>query len=88
MEITYELLHQLDRIYGDSFYLLKTKEFRKNIVEFQRAFREHYKNSNLGYSYKTNYIPEVCKMAQELGAYSEIVSQMELRIAQRLNIPG
>jgi len=48
------------------------------------AFRAHYRNSSLGHSYKTNYIPQLCRAAYADGAYAEVVSRMEYDLALRL----
>lgn len=86
MQLTYNKLLNIESQLGDSFYILKTEELKKNIKEFEFAFRQEYKNSIVCYSYKTNYIPFVCKIVDELGAYAEIVSEMELEIAKQLLI--
>ena len=35
----------------------------------------------IGYSYKTNYTPDVCHTAHQEGAYAEVVSEMEVDMA-------
>lgn len=41
----------------------------------------------LGYSYKTCWLPALCRRAHELGAWAEVVSRLEYRLAQRLGVP-
>jgi len=71
---------------GDSFYFLKLKSFKSNFRELELSFKSRYNNFRIGYSYKTNYIPRLCKEANNLGAYAEIVSGLELKIALKLGI--
>ena len=40
----------------------------------------------IGYSYKTNYIPKLCSIVNELNGYAEVVSQMELELALSLGV--
>lgn len=87
MNISNQSIHQLARQYGNSFYVIKTTEFEENYIEFSSSFKSYYSNIRIGYSYKTNYIPYLCKKANELGAYAEVVSELELTIAEKLAIP-
>lgn len=73
-------------IYGDAFYILDTLQFRSNFIELRDTFREIYPNFNIAYSYKTNYTPKLCAVVDELGGYAEVVSDMELEIAQRIGV--
>lgn len=85
---TYDYIRTLSSNIGDSFYIFKKEALVNNIMEFKGAFKEYYSNVNLGYSVKTNYIPRACQIAYNLGAYIEVVSEMELNIALKLNIPA
>lgn len=70
--------------YGDAFYLLDSNKFRKNFLELKNSFSSIYPNFNIAYSYKTNYIPRLCKIVNELDGYAEVVSDMELELAKRI----
>ena len=72
--------------FGDAFYLLDTRQFRANFLELKSAFASIYPNFIIAYSYKTNYIPTLCRMVDELGGYAEVVSDMELEIALRIGV--
>jgi diaminopimelate decarboxylase len=87
MKISWQLLRELEQKYGDSYYLLDLAVFRKNYLEFLAAFRDIYQNSNLAYSYKTNYTPKICRSVCGLGGYAEVVSRMEYDLAIRLGVP-
>ena len=84
MEINKSIISGLQAEYGEAFYLLDSAQFRKNYAELKAAFNDIYPNWNIAYSYKTNYTPKLCKIVNELGGYSEVVSEMELEIAKRV----
>ena len=88
MRIDYALLKRIADEYGDSFYLLDSKQFTENFLELQAAFRKYYPQSYIAYSYKTNYTPKLCKIVNELGGYAEVVSDMEAEIARRVGVPA
>ena len=79
-----QIIEQLRSEFGEAFYLLDSAQFRKNFAELKTAFNYIYPNWNIAYSYKTNYTPKLCKIVNELGGYAEVVSEMELEIAQRV----
>lgn len=85
-ELGNSVLEQLSKEYGDTFYLLDTDQFRRNFLELRGEFRKIYPKSNIAYSYKTNYIPELCKIVDELGGYAEVVSDMECEIAKTIGV--
>lgn len=79
-------IEKLKSEYGEAFYILDTKQFRNNFIELREAFRKYYPNTNIAYSYKTNYTPALCKIVNELGGYAEVVSEMELEIALNVGV--
>ena len=87
MNINREIIHNLRTEFGDAFYLLDSDRYRTNFIELRDAFRSIYPNSNIAYSYKTNYTPKFCKIVNELGGYAEVVSEMELALALRIGVP-
>lgn len=84
--ISWELLHKLEREYGDSFYLLDIGAFQDNYHEFLESFRAIYPKTNIAYSYKTNYTPKLCQCVSEMGGYAEVVSAMEFDLAVRIGV--
>ena len=85
MQINKTKIAELRKEYGDAFYLLDSGQFRNNFIELKDTFRKIYPNFNIAYSYKTNYTPKFCKIVNELGGYAEVVSEMELEIALRVD---
>lgn len=86
MDIDEKIVKKLISNYGDAFYLLDSKQFKKNFIELKREFSKIYPKFNIAYSYKTNYIPEICKIVNELGGYAEVVSEMELELAKKCGV--
>ena len=86
MNLTWQMLQELEKKYGDSFYILDIKKFKDNYQEFLMSFRAIYPNSNIGYSYKTNYTPKLCQCVNSLGGYAEVVSQMEYDLAVAIGV--
>lgn len=79
-------MRELIEKFGGAFYLLESKQFRRNFCELKSEFIKIYPNFNLAYSYKTNYTPKLCKIVNELGGFAEIVSDMEMEIALRIGV--
>lgn len=87
MGLSWQTLHKLEKEYGDSFFILDLRQFENNYKEFLQGFRSIYPNTNLGYSYKTNYIPKLCQTVHSMGGYAEVVSQMEYDLAIAIGVP-
>jgi diaminopimelate decarboxylase len=87
MNLSWELLDDLTRLYGDPFYLVDLQRFKTNYQEFLAAFRSIYPKSQIAYSYKTNYTPRLCQIVNSLGGYAEVVSRMEYELAVRIGAP-
>ena len=88
MNESFEWLAAQGRQYGESFYILDTERFRQNYRELTEAFRRLYPRFAIAYSYKTNYIPRLCRIVNELGGYAEVVSGMEYQIARHSGVPA
>jgi len=85
--LTIELVRSWANEYGDAFYILDTDAFRRNYQELLGEFTRIYNKTSLAYSYKTNYIPKLCKMVNLLGGYAEVVSRMEYDLAVEIGVP-
>lgn len=86
MILDYVTIKQLSEKLGDSFYFLDINQFEKNYNDLLSSFRKYYKNTHIAYSYKTNYIPDLCMLIDQKGGYAEIVSEMEYNLAKSLNV--
>jgi len=71
------------------FFLFDEARFRHNVETFRAALTAHHPHVVIGYSIKTNYLPQLCSIARDMGCHAEAVSTMELQLAQRLEFePG
>lgn len=86
MNLDINILRLLSEQYGNAFYLLDIKKLASSYNELQDAFSCRYHQTCLAYSYKTNYIPIVCKEINHLGGYAEVVSEMEYALAKRIGV--
>lgn len=86
MKLDSHVLEQLSGEFGEAFYLLDSAQFQRNYLELKQAFSDLYPDFNIAYSYKTNYIPKLCRIVNELGGYAEVVSEMELELALRIGV--
>lgn len=82
--ISYNILKGLDEIFGSPFYLMDAGQYRHNIKNFLDAFKKKYEKVVAGYSFKTNYVPALCKIALEEGVMAEVVSEMEYELARKI----
>jgi diaminopimelate decarboxylase len=86
VQLSSERLSELERNFGEAFFVLDLQAFRTNYDEFLSAFRIIYPHSQIAYSYKTNYIPRLCWEVDKLGGYAEVVSAMEYELACRVGV--
>lgn len=81
MKYSWQSLNDLLATCDGAVYIVDIAAFQANVGSFLKAFRRFYSNTQLGYSYKTNYLPRLCVEADRLGMYAEVVSGMEYDIA-------
>jgi len=86
MRLSRESLENIAIDQGSSFYILDPMRFRENYFALLNTFRSFYPNTSIAYSYKTNYVPRFCQIVKELGGYAEVVSGMEISLAQRIGM--
>ena len=80
-------LSALAETHGASFFVLDAVRFRANFRALLGAFTAHYPDVRIGYSYKTNYTPHLCRIAHDEGGFAEVVSEMEYAAARRIGVP-
>lgn len=65
---------------------------RENLIDRYQALTEslnaHWGQHVVGYSFKTNYLVAKCGIFRECGAWAEVVSGREYRLARELEYPG
>ena len=88
LALDHETLNVLSKEHGASFFVLEPARFRANFKALHQSFSKYYPEVRIGYSYKTNYTPQLCRIAYEEGGYAEVVSEMEYDLAKKLDTPG
>lgn len=84
IEYTYNFLERLANEFGTPFYIMNNDAYLDNLQSFRMAFISRYDKLIIGYSFKTNYVPALCKIAKEQGCYAEVVSDMEYTLAKKI----
>lgn len=67
----------------NAFFVFDRDRFENNISNIQRSFRNAGVPIDIGYSFKTNFTPYICKVAKLCGCKAEIVSPFEYSLARR-----
>ena len=78
--------NEFQKEYGSSFFILNVNKLRENYKKIHTAFKSRYDHFIIAYSYKTNYLPYLCKELSRCGAYSEVVSRLEYDLAIKIGI--
>lgn len=63
-------------------FIFDAEELARSIRSYQKALDNHFEQSIIGYSVKTNSIPYCLKLAGEKGAYAEVVSCDEYELVK------
>jgi diaminopimelate decarboxylase len=82
--LSHEETSKIAETYGSPFYLFDESAFVKNYDEIVQAFSSRYQKFILAYSYKTNYIPYLCRIIKSKGACAEVVSRLEYDLALKI----
>jgi len=79
-----DILKQESIAGGSPFYVVDRQKFEANFNGLTSAFTSRYQPFVLAYSYKTNYIPYLCKIIKQKGGWAEVVSRMEYDLALKI----
>lgn len=78
----------LVRNYGSPLFVFVEHKIRKQYRTLTEAMRRQYPDTEVVWSYKTNYLGAICSVMHQEGARAEVVSGMEYEMARRLGIKG
>ncbi len=67
--------------YGSPLWLADVDRFRANLRGFQAAWRAHWPQTRVAYSYKTNRLPAFLQAAELGGASAEVACEAEYELA-------
>jgi diaminopimelate decarboxylase len=79
-------VHDLCESLGTPVFLISENLLKDRFRLFRDEFQKRYSNVAVAYSYKTNYLPSVCSVFNNEGAWAEVVSLLELRIAEMVGV--
>ncbi len=82
--LSHKQLKSLGQKFGSPFYILDEVAFKKNYDDIVKAFSDRYDKFVLAYSYKTNYIPYLCRLIRSKGGFAEVVSRLEYNLALKV----
>lgn len=66
------------------YYLIDKEELNNNFEKMRDDFKSEWDNLIIGYSFKTNSLPWVINFFKKKGAYAEVVSKAEYKLAKHL----
>lgn len=74
--------------YGSPLFVFSETKIRRDYRKLLDTIRIYYPNSEISWSYKTNYLGAICNIYHQEGASAEVVSGMEYEMARSLGVPG
>lgn len=82
--VSEKLIESVKKEYGSPIYVFDEVSFIENYLSLRNAFQKYYPKYNIAYSYKTNYMPYICKLVRSLGGLAEVVSDFEYYVARKV----
>ena len=79
---------ELVQRYGSPIFVFSQKQIEEKYNTLYSAFSSRYPDVVFGWSYKTNYLNEICKIYHSLGSVAEVVSEFEYQKARALGVEG
>ncbi|AKF24408.1 diaminopimelate decarboxylase [Sulfurovum lithotrophicum] len=81
-------VNELTEKYGSPIFVFSQRQIEEKYNTLYSAFSSRYPDVTFGWSYKTNYLNEICKVFHNLGSIAEVVSEFEYQKARALGIEG
>ncbi|MGB5912307.1 MAG: alanine racemase [Promethearchaeia archaeon] len=69
------------------FFIFLENKIRDNVRTFNRVFKSLFGNIQVFYSFKANFLPEICKIIHSEGIGAELVGLPELKLALEIGFP-
>src|SRR3989344_4672418 len=83
-----DIIKKMVERYGSPLFILSETELKNKYHILRSALTKSYPSSSVAYSFKTNYLPGVCKILKKEGALAEVVSGFEYALAKKLGYSG
>jgi diaminopimelate decarboxylase len=74
--------------FGSPLFIVSERHLRERFRVFLDTFSDAGVETRVAYSYKTNYLSAICSILHQEGAWAEVVSGVELSLAEHLKMPG
>ncbi len=81
-------ISELTEKFGSPIFVFSQKQIEEKYHTLHNAFSSRYPDVTFGWSYKTNYLNEICKIYHDLGSVAEVVSEFEYQKARALGVEG
>ena len=81
-------LNEIFKRFKTPLLVFLENRIRDNIKTFNKVFNLEFKNFHCYYSFKANYLSEICKIVLSEGIGAEIVGLPELKLALKIGIPS
>jgi diaminopimelate decarboxylase len=78
----------LTKEFGSPIFVFSQKQIEEKYNTLHLAFSSRYPDVKFSWSYKTNYLNEICKIYHKLGSSAEVVSEFEYQKARALGVEG
>ena len=74
--------------FNSPLFIVSDKIIREKYQKLKDTLYLSYPNSQIAYSFKTNYLPKICNILKDCGAYAEVASGFEYWLAKKIGFPG
>jgi diaminopimelate decarboxylase len=81
------LLKEVLQTYTTPLIIFLENRVRNNINTFNKVFKAVINNYQCFYSFKANFLPEICNIVQSEGLGAELIGLPELKLALKLRFP-
>jgi len=81
-------ISELTEKFGSPIFIFSERQIIEKYNTMYSAFSSRYPDVVFGWSYKTNYLNEICKIYHKLGSVAEVVSEFEYQKARALGVDG
>ncbi len=81
------LLNEILKTYTTPVIIFLENRVRNNINTFLKVFKSVFNNFQCLYSFKANFLPEICHLVQSEGLGAELIGLPELKLALKLQFP-
>ncbi|MFX1238261.1 MAG: diaminopimelate decarboxylase family protein [Promethearchaeota archaeon] len=80
-------LKDLTKQYSTPIMIFLENRLRENLKVFQDVFESVFKTFQGFYSFKANFLPEICEIISSEGIGAEVIGLPELKLALKIGVP-